>query len=253
MALSKYSSSTITGVNPFISTITYTSEQGLVQNLVDELISIYGQELIYIPRNINNLDIIYLADDQSSYSTYFPIEMLIENITGFSPKEGDDNIFSKFGLEIRSQVVFSVSVDRFSTVITTPSGIVRPREGDLIYFPVHKKVFQIKFTENKEIFYELGALYTFKMTCELFEYSDEVFTTGIQDIDILQTKFSTNLLDNGYLNENGLIITDENGLSILPENYDITNVNPIADNDELAKEADSIIDFSETNPFGEIV
>lgn len=252
MALSKYSSSTITGVNPFISTITYTSEQGLVQNLVDELISIYGQELIYIPRNINNLDIIYLADDQSSYSTYFPIEMLIENITGFSPKESD-NIFSKFGLEIRSQVVFSVSVDRFSTVITSPSGIVRPREGDVIYFPVHKKLFQIKFTENKEIFYELGALYTFKMTCELFEYSDEVFTTGIQDIDIIQSKYSNNLLDNGYLNENGISIIDEDGNAIVSENYDITDANPVADNDELKKETDGIINWDETNPFGEIL
>jgi hypothetical protein len=251
MARSQYSTATINGVNPYINTTTVSSEQGLIQNLVDEMISIYGQALIYIPRNINNFDQMYFTDDQSSYSTFFTLEMLIENITGFSPQP-NDNIFSKFGLEIRSQIVFSVSVDRFATVIGSIANISRPREGDLIYLPIHKKVFQIKFTENKEIFYELGALYTFKMTTELFEYSNETFNTGIPEIDILQKRFDTNELNYGITDENGIELIDESGNPLLQEGFDISKIDPIADNNELKKEASGIIDFSISDPFGEI-
>jgi len=238
-------------VNPYFNQTTYASEQGLVQSLVDEMIQIYGQDVIYIPRNLQNFDQIYFTDDQSVYDTPITIEMLIESISGFN-NAPQDTIYSKFGMQVRSQITLAVSIDRFKTVIGTPYSISRPMEGDLIFLPIHQKLFQIKFTDNREIFYELGTLYSYRLTCELFEYSNETFNTGIPAIDILEQKFTTDELAYAVENEVGGLMTDEDGNYIISELYDLIHIDPLADNEELLKEADTFVVFTEDNPFGEI-
>jgi len=223
-------------------------EQQLIENLVIESIKIYGQDMYYVPRELNNYDSVYGADDQSSYVQAIPIEMYIKSIDGFS---GDGNFMSKFGLEIRDQVIFSVSQRRFNEDIGTITTQPRPNEGDLIYFPLNNKCFQIKYTNKFEMFYQLGALQTWEMTCELFEYSNETINTGIPEIDILQKKFSTNQFDWAILTQDGMRITNENGDYIVREGSGLNSLFASADNDELQKESDMIVTFDALNPFSE--
>ena len=204
--------------------------------------------MYYIPRNINNLDQLYTADDQSSYTQTFMLEFYIKSVDGFS---GDGNFMSKFGLEIRDQVIFSVAQKVFSQEVGSYISIPRPREGDLIFFPLNNKCFQIKYVNKFEMFYQLGALQTWEMTCELFEYSDEVFNTGIPEIDAIQTKFSTNILDYTVESEQGQPLLDEDGNYIVTEQYDLATIIGTGENDIIQQESDQFVDFSVHDPFSE--
>jgi len=234
-------------LNPFFNKFDFQPEQELYQDLIVEAIQIYGHEVYYIPRNITNFDQIYLTDDQSSYTKAIQVPVYVENVDGF---QGQRDIFTKFGLEIRDQITLSMAKRTFDRVIKPVTLEERPTEGSLIYFTLNKKCFQIKFTNNKEIFYPLGVLPMYKMTLELFEYSDETFNTGIPEIDEIQQIASLNVLDNVYTTESGLVLTDESGNRLTVESYDEQNIDPISDNDALNSDVTSIIDNSEENAFG---
>ena len=135
--------------NFFFNNFQSSQEQLLLENLIIESIRIYGQDMYYIPRKLNNYDNVYGADDQSSYENAYSIELYIKSVDGFS---GDGDFMSKFGIEIRNQVVFSVAQRRFNEEIGDYTTQVRPNEGDLIYFPLNKKCFQIKYVNKFEIF-----------------------------------------------------------------------------------------------------
>jgi signal peptidase I len=154
--------------NFFFNNFQASQEQLLLENLVIESIKIYGHDIYYVPRKLNNYDDVYGADDQSSYEVAYPIEMYIKSIDGFS---GDQEFLSKFGVEIRNQVVFSVARRIFNEEVGEFTAQVRPNEGDIIYFPLNQRAFQIKYVNKYEMFYQLGALQTWEMTCEVFEYS----------------------------------------------------------------------------------
>lgn len=205
--------------------------------------------MYYIPRTLNNYDEVYGADDQSSYDTAYMIEMYIKSIDGFS---GDGNFLSKFGLEIRDRVIFSVAQRIFNEEVGMHSNQVRPNEGDLVYFPLNNKCFQIKYVNKQEMFYQLGALQTWEITCELFEYSGESLNTGIPQIDMLQTKFDTNQLTFAiYSDSVGSIITDEEGSILILEGSSMDDLIPSADNDEIQRESDLFVDFTAYDPFSE--
>ena len=221
----------------------------MLESLIIEAIQIYGEDVLYLPRNINNLDKIYTEDDQSTFTLALPIEMYIKSVDGFS---GDGNFMSKFGLEIRDQVVFSVSQRVFSQEIGVSRGFTRPREGDLIFFPLNSKCFQIKYVNKFEMFYQLGALQTWEMTCELFEYSNEDIDTGIYEIDIIQTRLSTNILDRSITDEEGFYLTDENGDFLVEEDYNLEVITGgSGTNEQIQEESDQFVDFSVYDPFSE--
>ena len=204
--------------------------------------------MFYIPRKLNNYDDIYGADDQSSYERAYPIEIYIKSIDGFG---GDGSFLSKFGLEIRDRVVFSMAQRIFNEEVGTFTTQVRPNEGDLIYFPLNKKCFQIKFVQKFEMFYQLGALQTWEVTCELFEYAGETINTGIPEIDILQKKFDTNMYHWTIKDQTGSFLTDEDGVMLLQEKSSINDLIPAAENDEIQAESDLFVDFSAVDPFSE--
>lgn len=232
-----------------------SNEQGLLQDLVIESIRIYGEDMFYIPRKLNNYDQLLGADDRSSYEQAIMVELYIKSVDGFT---GDGNFMSKFGLQIRDQVVFSIAQRTFSQEVAIVTKQLRPNEGDLIYFPLNNKCFQIKFVNKFEVFYPLGTLPTWELTCELFEYSNEIMNTGIPDIDKLQTQYSTNLLDWALTDESGNVLTDESGNILVREEYNLSTINTAADNDVIQfggenfpEGSDDFIDFTETNPFAE--
>jgi len=211
--------------------------------------------MLYVPRKLGNFDQLYTADDQSIYEQAIEIEMYIKSVNGFT---GDGNFMSKFGLEIRDQVTFSVAQRIWNQEIGTINNQERPNEGDVIYFPLNRKVFQIKSVSKLEMFYQLGGLQTWELTCELFEYSNEIFNTGIPEIDILQTKFSTNILDYSIVDEDGMPFVDENDNYIVVDQYNLESTVPGAENNTLNDGSDNFtigsndfIDFSVVDPFSE--
>jgi hypothetical protein len=167
------------------------SEQNLYEDLVIEALKIYGHEMYYMPRNMVSRDMILNEDIESKFDEAYMIEMYLENVDGF---DGDGTFFSKFGLEIRDSATFVVSKRQWEKLVGLYNNEIvsgRPNEGDLLFFPLTRSFFEIKFVEHKSPFYQLSKVPVYKMRCELFEYSDEEIDTGIAEIDVLQTKFAT--------------------------------------------------------------
>jgi hypothetical protein len=166
-----------------------SGEQNLVEDLVIESIRTYGVDLYYLPRTLVSYDSLHGTDDQSRYDKAYLVEFYVRNVEGFA---GDGNFLSKFGLEIRDQITFTVARRTFDLEIGQPEGFARPREGDLLYFPFARKNYEIKFVDHLPVFYQFGALQMYDLKCELFEYSGETFETGIADIDGIYAGYSIN-------------------------------------------------------------
>ena len=179
----------------------HINEQNLLQDLMVESIQIFGHETSYLPRTKNNVDNIFGEDPTSSFDSAYPIEMYIKNTDGF---EGEGALVGRFGLEIREQITFTVARRTWDG-----QGISdRPLEGDLIWMPLTSKLFEIQFVEHQAVFYQMGKLPVYDLSCELFEYSDEDIDTGIKAIDQVE-------IDNAYSVEyvysanSGVFTTDE--------------------------------------------
>ena len=175
------------------------SEQQLFEDLVIESLQMFGQDVYYLPREIVNKDKIFLDDVPSRFSDAYKVEMYIENTEGF---EGEGDLFTKFGVELRDQATFIVSRKRWVQLVGKRLEVAnfRPREGDLIYLPMSESMFEIRRVETETPFYQLKDLPTFRLQCELFEYSGEDFDTGVDTIQDVETEgsFKYNLsLDSG--------------------------------------------------------
>lgn len=240
----------------FFNNYQSTMEQQLIEDLVTESIRIYGMDVYYIPRTIVSRDDIFQEDDLSEYNSAFLIEMYIKNIDGFG---GDGDFLSKFNIEIRDTITFSVSRRTFydEVAISSPDTIERPREGDLIYFPLNKKAFKITFVEHESIFYQLGSLQMWDLKCELFEYSNERLNTGIEEIDRIEWEVAISADPLAILTGNREFLVDENGSPILQAAYSTSStdpgvdIDPFAQNQEFEQVGDSIIDFTQIDPFSE--
>ncbi len=162
------------------------TEQHLYEDLVVEALRMYGHNVFYLPREVIEEDSILNEDVQSKFGDSYQVEMYIENTDGF---EGEGDLMSKFGVQIRDQATFIISLrtwERFVSLDDNLATSFRPNEGDLIYFPLSGSMFEIKFVEHEDPFYQVGKLFVFKLQCELFEYSQEDFDTGIGDIDLIE-------------------------------------------------------------------
>lgn len=172
--------------NQYFNQTKRSSEQNLIEDLVIECIKIHGLDVYYIPREFVNKDKIFGEDTISKFIKSKPIEMYLENVNGF---EGQGDIISKFGLEVRDSAVFIVSKVRFEKETKKK----RPLEGDLIYLPLTKGLFEIKFVEHESPFYQFGKNYVYKVTVELFDYNEETFDTGEKEIDVIDDLFEYKL------------------------------------------------------------
>ena len=235
--------------NFFFNNFQNSGEQLLIEDLIIESIKIYGLDMYFIPRNPNSIDKIYGEDPSRYYTDAIPVEMYIKNIEGFA---GEGDFLSKFNIQIRDQVTFSIARRVFEQEIGVIEYSIRPNEGDLIYLPLNKKLFEIKFVEHEAIFYQLGSLQLYDLKCELFEYNNEFLQTGIDNIDALMKQYSLNEeVSAGIFTESGLFVLDEDGYNLLQESIDINTNDPLADNDEFESEASGYIDFTERDPFSE--
>ena len=162
-------------------------EQRLVQSLINEHLKIYGVEVTFIPRKFVNQSTILEEVTASKFDDNFLIEAYVDNYDGYA---GAGDVLTKFGMSLRDEVTLTISKERFEEFIApfmeADDDIElssRPREGDLVFFPLGQRLFEIKFVEHEEPFYQLGSNYVYKLKCELFEYEDEVIDTDIAAID----------------------------------------------------------------------
>ena len=184
------------------------NEQYLIEDLIIESLKIYGQEMRYIPRKLVAKDDILGEDRLSKFEQQFPIEMYFENVDSL---EGQGAFIQKFGLMMEQSATLVVSKRRWEQMVgrhgaTQVPG--RPNEGDLIYFPLAKKLFEIKFVQHEDPFYQLGKLYVYKLQVELFQYASEAIDTGDREIDNFETlkTFNTNITRTKYGSVTGLTL-----------------------------------------------
>lgn len=214
--------------NSFFNNYHYSNEQTLIDDLVIESIQIHGIDTYYMSRTVENFDDILNEDSLSVFNAAYPVDVYVKSVDGF---EGEGDFLSKFGLQIRDQATFTVAIRTFEKFITANDiSINRPKEGDMIYMPMNDKFFKITYIEHESVFYQTGALQVYDMKCELFEYSNERFETGIE------------FIDNHYADYDTSSTTD---LSTLQDN------DPIAKNIFYEEESSNFLDFSENDPFSE--
>lgn len=283
-------------LNKYFNVNTFTREQDLVEDLCIEALKVHGIEMKYLPRTLVKDDPLFGEDALSQFNDAISIEMYLREVEGFA---GEGDLLTKFNVEIRDQVTFTVAKKRWeqsrseklttevgynylqeSASTTTPSrqrlttsadtdSIVleltangynitteRPMEGDLVYEPLSNTLFEIKFVEHEAVFYQMGRLQTYDLRCEIFNYSNEVISTGDSDIDSIQTNNTLDILAYEMLQENNSLLQLEDGGSLLQE-YRIEDIDPVANNQYFQSNdpifgTSAIIDFSEINPFSEV-
>ena len=264
------------------------SEQHLYEDLMIEQLKIYGQDVFYIPRTLVKEDELFGEDTLSKFGDAYQIEMYFENVDGY---EGEKEIMSKFGLQMNEDATFVVARRRFEQLVSHDSNLIvktRPNEGDLVYFPKVKKMFENTFVDHDDPFYQVHNVPAFKLKVKTFEYSSEDIDTGIAEIDAIETANSLDMLEyqftleqSGTFNQgielesgdgnieqetatggtDNIIGEDEtggekllleNGDYIIQESYVVDTVDENAMNDFFDTQDDNIIDFSESNPFGDV-
>lgn len=226
-----------------------SGEQALVENLIIEAIKIYGVENYYIPRKIVNKDTTFREQEFAEYGEAINVEMYIRNFDGF---EGDGEFLSKFGVQVRDQITFSIAMRVFEQEVGRNLQRDRPLENDLVWFPFNKALYQIKYVNKKPVFYQMGALQFYDVVCELYEYSNEVFNTGIDIIDETYNAFLTTTDPYFVTTENGATIFTENSYAIIQEEYSIDYLDGNAQNESFEQQAIEFLDFSERDPFSEL-
>ena len=279
--------------NLYFNNVTSHAEQELINELTSEVIKIHGMDVFYIPRTIVKEDLIIGEDVLSKFSSAYEIEMYLKGTEGFG---GEGDLVSKFGLDVRDEVIFTVHKDRFNLA----TDMDKPLEGDLIFLPINKGLFEIKFVEHEQPFYQFGKNYSFDITCELYQYSEEQLETGIAAVDQIERDESyaidfvmttggsgTFSIDEAIYQgpslanstAKGIVVSwtaanrtlranDTSGTFVVGTDItgDTSNAvwtltsyddqalptTPFADNLEFETEADAILDFSESNPFGEV-
>ena len=167
---------------------TNTPEQRLIENLNIEAIKTFGIDVYYCPRTLNDEDVLMGEDNTASYNSAYTIEMYIKSVDGF---EGEGDFISKFGLQIKDQITFTVARRRWAELNVQGDGRAdAPHEGDLVYFPTTEALFQVLFVEDESVFYQTGGLQVYDILCEMFTYSDQKLDTGIAAIDAIERAHS---------------------------------------------------------------
>jgi len=236
--------------NIYFNNFTNTAEQNLIEDLVIESIRIYGHDIWYCPRTVVSKDDILHEDTLSQYNDSYQVEMYIKNVEGF---EGEGDFLSKFNIQIRDEITFTIARKVYQETIGDVENSERPLEGDLIFMPLTNKVYVIKFVEHEPVFYQMGSLQMYDLRCELFEYSSEDLNTGVPQIDNLEVEYTLAATEaDGLMRDanNNVIINEATGR---PEGVDSdwNPDDPFSTNSEFQLDADSFVDFTERDPFSE--
>jgi hypothetical protein len=271
--------------NKYFNYFTFGREQDTAEDLIIESIKIHGLDVKYLPRTIIGPDALLGEDPLSKFDDAIDIEMYVKNTQNF---EGEGDFLSKFNLEIRDSMTLVMARKRWEQVsnekVLTEVGYniqleeantgrwansvalrletggteqyqttsPRPFEGDFIYFPLNKKLYEVKFVEHEQVFYQHGKLYTYELRCELVDRITGIdLATGNTEIDAIETRYSQDILQYQFLYEDGDILQNEDGEYVLQE-YRVEEKTKTANNEIYFQKSFEYIDFSERNPFSEV-
>ncbi len=272
--------------NRLFTQYTHGRQQALVERLIIEAIKQYGVDVYYIPREYVTKDPVFGEDPLSQFNAAILVEVYPENVEGF---DANPAMMSKFGDFMKDEIKFTISKKRFEEVRVehildesgwplviegtntylhgSTAGMIlledgsrtvadvtqaRPNEGDLIWFPMVERLFEIKYVTMEKMFYPLGKLNVYNITCEIMDYSSEKINTGIAPIDNVETVFSHNILGSGYLTEDGVMILAEDDIEYRLDDVEGLSFNDaFADNEIIERESNTFLDFSEQNPFSQ--
>lgn len=226
-------------------------EQKLIEDLIVESIRVYGTDVYYLPRTVFKADEVLNENQYVAFRDALQLEMYVKSVDGF---EGDGQLLGKFGLEVRDQITLIVSRRGFDRDVLPYANIQRPREGDLIFIPFLDAAYMIKFAEQNPTMFQMGTLQTWELVCELYEYSNEIFNTGVPEIDqrFAELYISMDDTDNVLMTENGVILATEGFDSlILDSEEEYNEFYAYGDNKEINIESSKVLDFTELSPFGD--
>jgi hypothetical protein len=238
-------------LNTFFQNFSYHGEQQLLKDLGTEMIQRYGVEVYYLPRSHVNIDRVFLEDSLSEFTQAVSIELFIKTFLGW---QGEGDLMQKFGISMADQITFSMMRHRWTEEFTQyQENLIRPLEGDFIYLPLTKALFEVKFVEHESNFYQTGQLSFYDIKCERINYSSEKIETGVPEIDNIADKFS-NAADDFFLEtQDGDSLSAEEGDNLIQGQFDTYNKDQTTQNSLFSKEGRTFIDFSKKNPFGEII
>lgn len=206
-------------INPYFNFYTATNEQSLLENLIIESIRAYGFNTWYMPKTLNSMDDIFRESEINSFNSAIEIECYLKSNMKF---EGDGKFMSQhLGLEIRDQTTFTVA----QTVFKDQTDLLRPQEGDLMFLPLDGKIYEIKFVEHQDVFYQLGRLMVWDIQCEVLEYTGQRFDTGVAAIDAIASDFAMDDVEDSPIDD------------------------WIDQSPEIQEESDDTVDFSDIDPF----
>ncbi len=270
-------------LNPFFKNYTYSKEQRLIEDLAIESIKQFGVSVYYIPQKAD-IDRLFGESPTSVFDQCTQIEMYVKDAdNGYS---GDGRLMSKFGLEIKESIELVVATRRFKQIASNKlytensylilnensdtstqdgySGFIleegnindfeidynRPKSGDLIYIPMMNKFFEIEFVHDyDEVFYQLGKIPFYKLSCNIFEYSHEKFETGVTEIDSVNTFYGDARVEKLLMEDGSLLLMENGTSSFINENYNPEEYDPSANNKLIYDLGGAVIDFSEISPF----
>ena len=275
-------------VSKYFRNFSARNEARVAEDLIVESIKTYGVDVQYMQRTIFNEDLLLGADPLSRFATAVPVEVYFNNVRNL---DGEGDFLSKFNLEIRDSLKLTMarrrwdqfvsekilsendynlqvetantlsygSYDSFSLEAGTANGYslsgTRPKEGDLIFVPFinngNGAIYEIKFVEHEDVFYQHGRLYTYVLSCDLFTYSSERLDTGNTSIDGIEDRYSADILNYQFVLEDDTRMLHEEDGWILQE-FDLVDTVKTANNSLVHRLAEDYVDFSERNPFSEV-
>jgi hypothetical protein len=258
--------------NPLFKQLNYVPEQKMMENLGIEMIQQHGLDVLYIKRNHVNIDQLFMEDPLSSFTDAKYIEMYIKDYLGYGAMA---DMMNRFGPAMADNLTLTVARRRFGEEFPE---LIRPMEGDLIYIKMTNTLFEVKYVEHEDSFYQHGNLFYFDVKCERFRYSSETINTGIEEVDSIEDRFTNAVVESDIIytesslplvaeDDSTLIVEDssileendidlEDGTELTTEDFkevntDSTEPNSLnVQNKYFAGKRNEIIDFSEVDPFG---
>lgn len=226
----------------------YREEQLLLEDLIIESIQIHGIECFYLPRKKYDVDGVLTEDEQHYFDEALPIEVYLKSADRFG---GQRNLLQSWGIEVRDRMTLTVARRRWAQAVGDDRDLVRPGEGDLVYFARDKRLFEVRYVERYAMMYPLGSLPTWDLECELVESMSQRFDTGIAEIDAFEARTSQDLYRFAIKTANNMPLRTAGGDVWVIDSRSDARQDPLDQANTFQQEASAILDFSEHDPFSE--
>jgi ketosteroid isomerase-like protein len=222
--------------------------QRMLQKIVQDVVQVFGHDCWYVPRTVDVREEVLNEAETASYRAAYPVEMYVKTVDHMG---GEGALLQKYGLTEYDELTFTISMKAWAELVRTrDTTLTRPREGDLIYVPMIRAAFRVRYVDKKAFFYQLGELQAWDVVAELYEASSETFDTGVPEIDDVYQLVTEDLSELAVTTEDGDLLRTEDGWYLEVVDYR-DYVPDMDDGHALEDAADDIIDWSESNPFGD--